>query len=293
MKSKIKSKTLSMRFPEIFISGQVTSLFLIVVSFLLLFITLIRPDAATNLRVYTTDITAPVLSFVGEPFQNMAEAIGSISGIAALRAENAKLKADNIRLKEWYQTALMLQAENKSLQDLLSLKADISASYISARVISDFKNAFVKTILINAGLDEGVKENQAVLSGEGMIGRVIEVGNNASRVLLLTDINSRIPVLVENSNQKAILTGKNSDLLFFKHIPRDSSLPDGARIVTSGDGGIFPPGLPVGRVVKDNQGIALVRPFSDMNRITYVRIMDSATATDKNLVLGTLGSSSN
>lgn len=287
MKSRIRQKATLSFVPATLMAGRAGSFFFIVLSSLLLMLAVVRPDAIVGVRTHTTDLVAPVLSAFSRPFQNLAEAIGGVSGAAALRAENAQLKAENVRLKEWYQTALMLQAENKSLQELLSLKVSTNGKYITARVISDAGNSFVKTILVASGKNEGIQKNQAVLSGEGMLGRVIEAGDTASRILLLTDINSRVPVLVEGSSQKAILAGSNEPYLTLKHLPQDGSLSEGARIVTSGHGGLFPSGLPVGRVVRNDAGQFVVKPFANMSRVTYVRVLESSL--DNHLIQGNLG----
>lgn len=284
MKSRIRQKTISGLAPTFLVSGRAGSLFFLVVASAILILALSKPYAVTGVRSVATDIVTPVLSSLSRPFQSLAETIGGVSGVAALRAENAQLKAENMRLKEWYQTALMLEAENQSLQELLNFKIDPSHTYVTARVISDAGNAFVKTILISSGKKAGVQKNQAVIAGEGMLGRVIEVGERSARILLLTDINSRVPVLIEGSRQKAILAGDNKDIMVLKHLSTESSLLEGARVVTSGRGGVFPVGLPIGRVVKDKQGKIFVKPYADLNRVSYVRILQSAS--DQSLIRG-------
>lgn len=282
MKSRIQQNSISGIAPAFFVSGRIGSILFTVLASILLLLALLRPQAVSGLRVVTTDVMTPVLSFFTRPFQNMAEAVGSVSGVAALRAENTQLKTENARLKEWYQTALMLQAENQSLQELLNLKVDTTHHYVTARVISDAGNAFVKTVLVSSGEPEGIKKNQAVLAGEGMIGRVIETGQKSSRVLLLTDINSRVPVMVEGSNQKAILYGNNTDYAVLKHLPNDAGMVENARVITSGDGGVFPSGLPIGRIVKGKDDNMIVKLYADMNKVTYIRILDSKS--NKNLI---------
>lgn len=276
MKSRNRQTSISGLAPSYFLSGRVGSSIFTGIALLLLILTLIRPQAMSDMRVVTTDIVAPVLSVFTQPFQSLAETIGGISGMASLRAENAQLKSENVRLKEWYQTALMLQAENQSLQQLLNLKVETVHKYTTTRIISDAGNAFVKTVLISSGKSEGVDKNQAVLAGEGMIGRVIEAGQNSSRVLLLTDINSRVPVLIEGSSQKAVMAGNNSAFLALKHLPEDAGMVEGARVVTSGHGGVFPSGLPIGRLVKKDNGRFFVQPYVDMNKVTYVRVLSKA-----------------
>ena len=288
MKSRIKQKSVSYSASLALLNGRTGSILFLLISVLFLLITFARPNMLSAPRIGVSDLFSPVLSVISRPFQNMAEAVSGVSGKAALKAENTKLKAENIRLREWYQTALMLQAENQSLQKLLNLKVDMDHKYVTARVVSDAGNTFIKTLLISSGKERGINKNQAVLAGEGMIGRIIEVGNNASRILLLTDINSRIPVLIEGTNQKAVLTGDNTRYPILRHLPKDSGLVEGMRIVTSGDGGLFPFGLPVGKVIISESGEKVIQPYADMNRITYVRVIDSSS--DANLIRGDISS---
>lgn len=289
MKSRIKQNSITGIAPQFGLGGHSSSLLLIVLASLILIFGLVRPDAISGLRIAATDLMSPTIALLSSPFQNAAASIGNISGMASLRAENAQLKSENARLKEWYQTALMLQAENQSLQNLLNLKENPAHKYTSTRVLSDAGNAFVKTLIVASGKQDGIKNNQAVLAGDGMIGRIIEAGQNASRVLLITDINSRIPVLIEGSQQKAVLAGNNTDTLSLKHLSKDSSLVEGARIITSGDGGVFPQGFPIGRLTKSSEGSFVVKPFVNTDKITHVRIVD-APVTD-NLIRGNLSGS--
>ena len=261
-----------------------STIFFLTLACLFLLASVIRPSLVGGLRIGVTDIVSPTISAISRPFQNMAEGFSNVSGMAALRAENTQLKAENLRLREWYQTALMLQAENQSLQDLLNLKIETPNKYITARVISDFGNAYVKTVLVSAGKNEGVKKDHAVLASEGMVGRIIDAGNNSARVLLLTDLNSRVPVLVEGSSQKAIMAGTNNKMPVLKHLPADSGIVKGARIVTSGHGGKFPAGLPIGRVVPVSNGQLGVELYANMNKVMHVRVVD--TKINPNLVRG-------
>jgi len=254
---------------------------LLSVSIILLISSIFNPSQISTVRNAAVDLFAPIISTVGRPFQMMSENISSISGFASLRAENTSLRAENERLKAWYQTALMLQAENQSLQRLLNVKTQNHQKFITTRVVSDLTSNFVKTVIVSSGTNEGVNKNQAVLSAEGMIGRVIEAGENSARILLLTDINSRLPVLIEGTNQKAILTGTNDRIPLLKHLPRDTGIVEGARIVTSGDGGVFPASLPIGRVVKTDIGYG-VKLYGEIDKISYVRVVD--TTSPENLI---------
>lgn len=235
---------------------------------------MISPTLWNAPRNATTDAFSPVIRFVGAPFRFMAESVSDISGLTRIRAENARLHAENKQLHEWYQTAMLLRSENQSLKDLLNVIPEPDQSYITTRIIADSGSSFVKTVLIEAGRDNSVEEGQAVLGGQGMIGRVVDVGQRASRVLLLNDINSHIPVLIEGANHRAILAGTNENLLVLIHLPSDMMVEKGARIVTSGSGGMFPSGLPIGEVVEIRNGTPMVRMFSDPYAAGYVQIVE-------------------
>ena len=279
-KTRIRSRSFTRVLPSFMIGGQGVFYLCLVFSFVLFGFSVLKPQSLSGVRVGVGDMVSPVLSTVTRPIQILVETVSNVSGLSELKAENAQLKAENIRLKEWYQTALMLQAENKSLQGLLNLEKTPDHNFVTARVISDAGNAYVKTLLVKSGTDSGIEKNQAVLSDGGMIGRVIEAGDKTARVLLLTDVNSRLPILIEGSNQKAILAGDNTDLPLLTHLPVDSGITQGDRVITSGDGGVFYPGHPIGRIVKNQKGEFAVQLFADMGRITYVRVLNKNETVD-------------
>ncbi|PZQ48690.1 MAG: rod shape-determining protein MreC [Micavibrio aeruginosavorus] len=254
-------------------SGQASIIFMLAAT-LLLTVSFVRPGVFGGVRNSVSDIISPALAILSEPFRQAAAVTNSVTGLSELRAENTQLREENIRLREWYQTALMLESENQSLHALLNVKPDPTHRFVTARVIGDSGNAFVKSAIVSAGQDDGIKKGEAVLSGDGLVGRIIEAGNSSARVLLLTDVNSRVPVLIEGSRQKAILSGENTDLPVLKYLPADTDIKNGMRIVTSGNGGMFMSGLPVGVVQIGEDGRPYVKPYSDVSRVTHVRIVD-------------------
>lgn len=242
---------------------------------LLLFVSAsVRPDSMQSVRGAALDVFSPVLAVVNWPVQQAAAYVRTITGLGSLQEENARLKEENLRLRQWYQTALQLKAENESLQKLMNIQLDPARHFVTARVVADSGNAYVKSLLVMAGRDQGIGKGQAVLAGDGLIGRVVESGHRASRVLLMTDVNSRIPVVIEGSNDHGILAGNNTDTPGLDFLPLGAAPADGARVITSGSGGVFPYGLPVGRVVKEGEGRYLVQPFAGADRVTYVRVVD-------------------
>ena len=244
-----------------------------------------QPNALSGVRSGAADAVAPVLSVVSTPLQKAAIFVRDVTGLAEIQAENARLTQENIKLREWYQTALLLEAENKSLRELMNVKIDPQHTYITARILSDGSSSFAKSLLVAAGEADGVKKGQAVIAGDGLIGRVIETGENSARILLITDINSRVPVLVEGSGQQAIFAGQNTNDGTLVHLPGESQVSVGQRLVTSGIGGIFPVGLPVGLISNTEGGIE-IEPFADFNRLMHVRIVNQPD--DHNLVPGAL-----
>lgn len=287
MKRRSLSKVSINFSPFQYLGGSQASLIFMLAATLLLTVSFVRPGMFGGVRTTVSDALTPVLSVLSAPFRQAADFVSGVSGLTELRAENTQLHAENIRLREWYQTALMLESENQSLQALLNVKPDPQHRFITARVIGDSGNAFVKSALVSAGENDGVQKGQAVLSGDGVVGRIIEAGNNSARILLLTDFNSRVPVLVEGSRQKAILAGTNGDMPLLKYLPQDSDIREGTRIVTSGNGGLFMAGLPVGTVDRGDDGQLYVKLYADISRLTHVRIVDYPE--DPNLIHGTFG----
>jgi rod shape-determining protein MreC len=160
------------------------------------------------------------------------------------------------------------------LRDLLKFKPDPRASYVAAPVIADMSSSYVRSLIVLAGETDGVVKGQAAISGAGLVGRVLEVGRRASRVLLLTDISARVPVIIERTRDQAVLSGNNSDNPELQYLPRDVDIKVGDRIVTSGVGGNFPAGLPVGEVVRIGEGHILVQLYAQLDRMEYLRLVD-------------------
>lgn len=232
--------------------------------------------AVSRLRTAITDIAAPVLSVAASPLDAVYNIGAWVTEMARLREENLLLKSQNAQLIQWQAAAKAMATENESLRELLHVVPSPSYTYVTAKVISDLGGPYVHSTLINGGSTHGIRKDQAVLSDNGLMGRVVEAGMNSARVLLLNDINSRVPVMGEHSQEKSILIGNNTGLPTLSYLSVDSRVAVGERIVTSGDGGIFPPGIPVGIVTHIEQGSVKVQPFVDALRVQYVSVVDYA-----------------
>lgn len=225
-------------------------------------------------RAHVTDAMAPLLAAVSKPVATVASKVGEFRQLADIRGENKRLRETNLRLLQWQTTARALMAENQSLRRLLNVPIEAGATFISARVIADTGGAFSHNLVINTGARDGVRKGQAVLSDLGFIGRVADVGERTSRVLLITDLNSRIPIYVESSRTPAILAGSNAQRPQLIHMPPDVRISPSDRIVTSGHGGAFPAGLPIGVVAVVTENRVEVQPFVERSRLEFVRVVE-------------------
>ena len=242
----------------------------------LMIISQVEPRSIERLRTGITDVTSPILGFFSRPAATVADVADNIDGIMAVHAENTRLKEENARLLRWQSMAAHLQAENETLRAMMHVVPDPEARFISARVVGDAGGPFVRTLLVAAGQRHGVRKGQAVVAAEGLVGRVVEAGESSGRVLLVTDLNSRIPVVVEGSRQRGILAGDNTGSLRLEFLAVDARLNVGDRIVTSGEGGAFPPGLPIGRIAGVGEDAVKVEPWVQWDRLEFVSVLDYA-----------------
>lgn len=225
-------------------------------------------------RTVVADALAPILDVMSRPASAIAEVVDNVRELANLRAENARLKAENQRLLHWQTVARRLETENAILHDHLNVVPDPDPAFISARVIGDLGTAFGHSMLLNAGARHGVRKGQAVLSGEALVGYIAEVGERSSRLLLLTDINAHIPVVVESTRTRAILTGDPGRRPRLNYVAGNPSISIGDRVVTSASGAAFPPGLPIGVVAATADGIFRIEPFVQRHQLEFVAIVD-------------------
>jgi rod shape-determining protein MreC len=249
-------------------------LFLILAAFALMLLGKAENVMMERLRASAVDVVAPILDIASHPVNAISGAIENVRQLVDLRAENDRLRAQNARLLRWQEAARNLAAENADFKKLLRFVPPPSAQYVAARVIAASGGVFVRSVLVNAGRRHGVASGQAVVTGDGLAGRIVSVGEGSARVLLITDLNSRIPVLFEGSRRRAILAGDNSDTPRLVFLKRRGKIARGERIVTSGHGGIFPPGIPIGVVASTGAGGNRVLPFVRADLLEQVRIVD-------------------
>lgn len=247
---------------------------LLMTSVMILLVGHFNPPAAMRARVAVADVVAPILEVVHQPVAAASAAVDAVHDAVTLYRENDDLRAANASLLKWQQIAQQLESENAGLRDLTHYTPPATTFYVTAQVIGTAGGAFSRSLLIDRGSTDGVAEGQAAFSGNGLVGRIVEVGQRASRTLLISDLNSRIPVRIETTRDRAILAGDDTDQPQLIYLPNHTNIRVGDRVVTSGDGGIFPPNLPVGVVASVDNGTVRVEPFTALSEIDYLRIAD-------------------
>jgi rod shape-determining protein MreC len=232
-------------------------------------------------RANVTDWAAPALQVVRAPLASVNRSLGSVGEIFSVYQENLRLKEENARLRQWQNAAVVLDGRVKRYQLLLHAVPDPTLSSVMAQVIGRSNRPFLQTMILDAGRAQGVKPGQAVIDQRGMIGRIFLAGDHTAWVIQLTDLNSRIPVTVEPGNIQAILAGDNSSAPQLDLLAQNIVLKPGMQVVTSGDGGLLPPGLAVGTVVTDSGGGYRIVLLADAASSQDVNIVDFKLKTEQ------------
>jgi rod shape-determining protein MreC len=218
-------------------------------------------------------VVRPVAGVIATPVRWVGDGVNGVRQYFFAVSENRRLRAEVADLSQWHDKAVALRDDNARYQSLLGLKTDPPVAMVGAHVIADSRGPFADTRLADAGTEVGVMVGNPVMTEHGLVGRVLGVANGVSRILLLTDVSSRTPVLDDRTNSRAILTGDGGAAPALDYLRGPDPVKPGDRILTSGDGGLFPRGLPVGTVVQGFDGNWRVRLDSDDGPIDMVRIL--------------------
>ncbi|HEX3666067.1 MAG TPA: rod shape-determining protein MreC [Rhizomicrobium sp.] len=224
-------------------------------------------------RAALTDRSSAAMKALNAPVEAAGRWLGGVGHFFDVYSENRQLREENARLLQWHGAAVALQDRVKHYQLLLKTVPEPSSSAVTAQVIGRSSQPFLETLVLNAGRRNGIKSGQAVVDARGLLGRIYVVGDHTSWVILLTDLNSRIPVTVRPGNLQAILSGTNTNTPSLEALPQNAKVKEGQDVVTSGDGGLLPAGLPVG-VLTLQEHYPRVRLYADAQTADEVRILD-------------------
>jgi rod shape-determining protein MreC len=233
---------------------------------------------AERARVALADLLTPIWAVLQQPVAAAQQAAREAEVLLNLRRENLRLAEENERLRRWQAAALALEAENALLRRQLAFVPEAAPAFTTARVVADGGGTYARAVLLAAGPHHRLRKGQVALDERGLAGRVTEVGSRSARVLLATDINSRIPVTLEGSRARAIMVGTNGARPRLQHWPEGSRPVEGDRVVTSAEAGAFPAGLPVGVVRWTAAGAPGVELFARLDRLDLVRLFDYGLA---------------
>ena len=244
---------------------------LIVISIILIFIDTIETKPLNYLRFIVKDTIYRGSVIISSPSRVFKNAVNAAQDHINLYSEYNRLKEENAQLKDQVYDPNFLIFENKQLRKLLDEQTASSINLVSSRVMLDKKSPYLNSFVISGGSNRKIKKGMAVLDGKNFIGRIVDVNFFSSRILLVSDLNSKISIVVEPIGYHAILSGTGKAKPILEFLPENHTVQSGNKVYTSGKEGIFSPGIPIGEVSMDNEKI-LVSLFSDLSQITFVNI---------------------
>ena len=226
-------------------------------------------------RAALVDRVVPSFDWALVPVTKLSSMIEGFRSYTQLYEQNQELRRELQQMKAWKEAALQLEQKNAKLLDLNQVRLDPMLTHVTGVVLADSGSPFRQSVLLNVGSRDGIRDGWATMDGLGLVGRISGVGNSTSRVILLTDSASRIPVTVLPSGQKALLSGDNSSAPPLEFLENQDLVRPGDSVVTSGDGGLFPAGLLVGQAAQGPDRRMRVRLAADYERLDFLRVLRS------------------
>ena len=251
--------------------SNLTIIFLIIISATILFIDSQNLIKSSIIRNKILNIVFASKDFVLDSLPNFLKLKEYIVSKKQLILENDILQKEAKEYGLWELKAKRLQIENDILKKELSLAPPTINQYVTAKISVDTKSTFTKSIIVNVGTNKNIQIGQAAATSKGLVGSVIEVFENYSRILLITDINSKVPVRIGTNNIKAVLSGKNKKELEFVYFQENQIINEDETVYTSGDGGYFNSGIPVG-ITKVQDDKIYVIPTNNLEELQYLQI---------------------
>ena len=224
-------------------------------------------------RLAVIDRVVPNFDWAMVPVTGTINLVRDFQSYQRIYQQNQELRRELQQMKSWKEAALQLEQENARLLDFNSVRLDPRLTHVTGVVMADSGSPFRQSVLLNVGRRDGLLDGWATMDGLGLVGRISGVGENASRVILLTDTTSRIPAVIQPSGQNALVVGDNTRSPPIDFLENPDLVRPGDRVVSSGDGGVFPAGLVIGQVAKDPGGRLRVRLSADYERLEFLRVL--------------------
>lgn len=224
-------------------------------------------------RAQVVDTVVPNFDWAMAPVTGAVNILRDFQSYTRIYQQNQELRRELQQMKAWKEAALQLEQENARLLDLNNVQLDPRLTFVTGVVLADSGSPFRQSVLLNVGGRDGIVDGWAAMDGLGLVGRISGVGNNTARVILLTDTSSRVPVTIQPSGQQALLIGDNTAAPVIDFIEDTDQVRPGDRVMSSGDGGVFPAGLLVGQVALDPGGRMRIRLAADYERLKFLRVL--------------------
>ncbi|MDX2484518.1 MAG: rod shape-determining protein MreC [Pseudodonghicola sp.] len=224
-------------------------------------------------RAQVVDHVVPSMGWAMAPITGTINLIRDFQSYRRLTDQNQELRRELRQMKAWKEAALQLEQENARLLDLNNVRLDPRLTYVTGVVLADSGSPFRQSVLLNVGARDGIQDGWAAMDGIGLVGRISGTGQNTARVILLTDASSSVPAIVQPSGQSALVAGNNTAAPLIDFLENADLVRPGDRVVTSGDGGVFPAGLLIGQVAADPTGRLRVRLAADYERLEFLRVL--------------------
>jgi len=244
---------------------------LAVISILLIFLETFETKPLNKIRSFVKDVVYRTAAVVTYPTKIFSGSYNVVEDHFTLYKNYNDLKKENDELKSKYSKAEFLELENSQLRKLINEQMQSESNLVSARVMLDEQSPYLNSFVINIGANKEIKKGMAVLDGKNFIGRIVDVNFFSSRILLVTDLNSKIPVISEPSGNHAILSGHADNKPTLEYLSENHKIEEEDKIYTSGKEGIFAPGIPIGEA-KIEKDMVKVKLYSELAEITFVNI---------------------
>lgn len=249
---------------------------LLILMFLALFLVWrIDSPRVERFRSALIDRVVPGFDWMMRPVAKATDMAQGFQSYQKLYEQNQDLRQELQQMRVWKEAALRLEQQNAKLLDLNQVRLDPKLTHITGVVLADSGSPFRQSVLLNVGARDGIRDGWAAMDGVGLVGRISGVGKRTARVILLTDTNSRIPVVVQPSGQKALLSGDNGPAPPLEFLEKPDLVRPGDQVVTSGDGGVFPAGLLVGQVAQGPDRRLRALLAADYERLEFLRVLRS------------------
>lgn len=253
----------------------------ILFSFVLIFIG--KPDSfiINKTSGIVVQVMSPIISVISYPIYKVGKFFSDVKDFFVINEKNAELRQEISRLTEEINYYKQVDAENVHLRRLANFTSGGTNYILSTKVIGSTGSGFSHSFILDAGAKDGVEKYHGVLVDGFLVGQIISVGRNYSRMLLITDSSLKIPVQIERTGTRAFLNGNNTKYPKLIHFENQDPIQIGDKVITSGMGGNLPFGLPIGIIgsISEEEGVIL-QPYVDSSHINYVKVIKTSHTED-------------